>query len=47
MYELLALLRAMNHLDVMTAFVMPDATEEQVAASARGYRKLVSNLLAD
>ena len=44
-YELLALLRAMNHLDVMPEFVMPGATEEQVAASARGYRKLASHLL--
>ena len=45
-YELLALLRAMNHLDLMTEHVMPDATEEQVDATAQEYRSLVTESLA-
>jgi|GEM_PF-803254 len=43
-YELLALLRAMNHLDLVTEFVMPDATDEQVNATAQKYRNLVTDL---
>lgn len=35
----------MNHLDGMTEFVMPGATEEQVEATAQAYRRVVANLL--
>lgn len=45
-YKLVALLRAMNHLDSMTEFVMPNATEKQVDATAQEYRKMVTDLLA-
>lgn len=45
-YELLALIRAMNHLDLMTDHVMPGATGEQVDITAQEYRNLVTELLA-
>lgn len=44
-YELLALLRAMNHLDLATEMAMPDATEAQVDIAAQEYRRLVSESL--
>lgn len=44
-YELLCLLRTMNHLDLVTEMAMPDATEAQVGATAQEYRNLVAELL--
>lgn len=45
-YELLALLRAMNHLDLATELSMPDATEQHVDAAAKAYRRLITRLLS-
>ena len=41
-YELLALCRAMNHLDRLPEFVMAGATDEQVDATASAYRELIA-----
>ena len=41
-YELLALCRAMNHLDRVPEFVMSGATDAQVDATATAYRDLVT-----
>ena len=45
-YMLIAVLRAMNHLDAMPEFVMAGATEAEVDASAQAYRQLVSTWLS-
>lgn len=45
-YELVAVVRAMNHLDSVTELAMPDATEQQVDEAARAYRDHVTEVLA-
>ena len=45
-YMLVAVLRAMHHLDAMPEFVMAGANEDEVDASARAYRQLVSTWLS-
>ena len=45
-YVLIAVLRAMNHLDAMPEFVMAGANEAEVDASAQAYRQLVSTWLS-
>ncbi|WP_247730686.1 phosphotransferase family protein [Halovivax limisalsi] len=44
-YELLALVRAMNHLDLVTDMAMPGATAAQVDEAAAAYRRLLRERL--
>ncbi len=45
-YMLIAILRAMNHLDAMPEFVMDGANEADVDVAAKAYRRLVSTWLS-